>query len=316
MVYNPRKTKINIGEEENYASQAASMEEYWGIFQPVTRDDDYDLNERDGIRDSIESGGFDKMVQRHAFDMPLDWVNNWRHLFYVFGSHEEVEDDGVYTHTLTPLNESYHPSFTAEVVEKAGTNDVSRYLGTVVEEWSLDWSVGEQITSTLSVIARDVLPDTAEAGNSAEPSGALYYNFSHVKLEVDSTTVKHENGSLTLNKNVEAEPRVDAGDGDIKIKRPYTGKFEWTLTFSRKKDDRTIRTAWKTGDKVPVKLHVVRNAANDNLEIDLGMCTIKQVQTPIDTGNDTNREDITIQPEKNIQAVVQDLTSWGYDDWD
>jgi hypothetical protein len=306
-MYNPRRTVPSIGKESTYGTAASSLSKFWGLMQPLQPNDDYDFAEKEGIRDDIEIQGNEIMVQRHSFDIQIDWLANGQILEYVFGTNSE-SGSGDITHTILPLNNSYHDSFTLEVAEKGTTNDVNTYLGCTIDEFTLSWNKGEQVKATASIVAQDVDNGTTISGTSSEPASQEYFDWSHVKLSVNGSTVENESGSLTVSKNLESEPRVTDAPGTKLIARPSNGSMKYNLTFARKKLDAVIGTAWRTGSDNTLVL-LLQISATYYIQFTFTGVKFKTNQTDIDTGNTTNMENVTAVPTACAVEVV-DQSNW------
>jgi len=306
-MYNPRRTVPSIGKESTYGTTASSLSKFWGLIQPLQPNDDYDFAEKEGIRDSIEIQGNEIMVERHSFDIAIDWLANGQVLEYVFGTNSE-SGSGDITHTILPLNNSYHDSFSLEVAEKGTTNDVNMYKGCTVDEFSLSWNKGEQVKAVAKMIAQSVANGTTIVGTSSEPADQEYFDWSHVQLKINGSTVENESGSLTIIKNLEAEPRVTDAAGNKLIARPSNGSLKYSLTFARKKVDSVVGAAWRAGADNTVVL-LLKISATYYIQFSFTGVKIKTNQTDIDTGNTTNMENVTAVPTA-CAVEVMDQSSW------
>ena len=295
-LYASRKTVINIGNEAVASgTQAASLAKWWGGMQPLDRQFSNRLIKSEGIRDGIETESFVRGYKDIKFNLLLNrWQrNDW--LYYVFGQQSESGPaSGVYTHTLTPLNQPYHPSFSLEVAEKQTTNSAEIFLGGYADGLEIKWQRGGLITASIPAIFQDLVAPSSSITGSATNSAEAPFMGRHIEVTFDGSGMITNSGTIRIKKNALAEPVADSTAGAV-IAQPEVGEFEYEVELVRNKSDNVLTAAVNDAAEHDIIVKISRNATNDYVQFTINNMYADDRKAPIDLGSNVNIETIMLR---------------------
>lgn len=308
--YSPRKTKISLGKEANYGSAAGvTLDRYWGRIQPLPIEIKKLLLKKEGLRDNIEVEGFVDAGQEVKFPINVNNILRWDFLEYVFGQASNNLAGGYYTHSLTPLNQPYHPSVMLEVAETAktgGTDSVLSINGITVDTMDLNWAKGDFVKCKLGVIAQSASHGTTTNGTASAPS-VIESHFKHVTLSIGGQAYRTLSGTFSARKNLSADFVPDAS-ANGKIEQPKVGEFNYEIKIVVDKETSAHITAILAGSQTTAELDIDVDS-NHYARFSFAAVRYGGVTEQLDLGNNVVLEELSLIP-ANCSASVKDDTSW------
>lgn len=301
--YSPRRVRISAGEESTYGSAAGTLDIWLGLINPFEATKKNNLLKLEGLREGLEIPGYADNYESINFTLNINGFTSARFLKYTMGQ-VSTSGSGPYVHTITALNDAYHPSITIEVAKFGTTDKVKRYLGCVFGNTTIKWSKGEIVKATVDVIAKSIENDTTANGTATEPTDveSKIYSYRHATLKISGTEVVHREGTYSIKKEVTAEPRIDSSNVGY-ITRPYVGPIEHTLEFVVDLGAYDLDSL--TGyNSIEVKF---TNGSN-YLKV-TGDAKIEEIGEPIDLGNNIILQRVMAYM-KNVQIEAQEDDAW------
>lgn len=308
--YTPRKTKISFGKETTYGDPTGvTLNRYWGRIQPLPIEIRKLLLKKEGLRDNIEVEGYVDAGQEVKFPISINNVIRWYFLEYVFGQATNNIAGSYYTHSITPLNQPYHPSVMLEVSETAktgGTDSVLSANGITVDTMDLTWAKGDFIKCKLGIIAQSASHGTSTSGTATAPT-ATESHFKHITFQIGGEAYRTLSGTLSTKKNLSAEFVPDAS-AQGKIEQPKVGEFNYELKIIVDKEDASHIAAILAGNPTTAELDIDVDS-NHYARFSFTGVRYNGLTEQLDLGNNVILEEISLLP-TGCSASIKDDVSW------
>lgn len=282
MAYSGFDAFLQIGKESTYGVKPASVNQWVGIVQSFSPEEENNLQKEYGLgsRNYIQA-----KIGSKSFGGKFEFlVQNFKMFEYALGSvsyGSTADGNGMYTHTISEANDL--PSFTVQAGVLGSTNFVRDFVGCKVDSLTLTAEKEEALTCEVEFVAKNAIDGTT--GTPPVADTASYFSFyeGSVKLNgVQQDLV--EQFELEINNNLEGLYTL----GSQTITRLQEGNREYKLSVDLIFEDNSQYLLWKNGTEFDAELKFV---APDNRELVITLTGCKYDSNELEHG----AEDYVVQ---------------------
>jgi len=304
VVYTHEKTALLIGVESTYGTEVSTTTKV-GTIRSIAPNLSWAVSPVQGAGDGREVQSFVRtrfnarigiVVELHDFSIlrhavgPLSGDGSSGDPYII------TEADTVGTDTSTDIT-----PFSAEVGSEGSTEDVDTYTGCVIDNFTLDFVLGEPVVGSFEIITQKVTSSTSKTSYSPLTTKPFYFHSGTFKWGTTPSSVsKVRSVRITYRNNL-----IVYGDwGTPLIAQPEAGKREilWSATLVMTDSvASSLRDDFYGQSNSPVtapgsmpftsnnELHIVldegSSSGDKDATIQLDHCIIESISKPIDIGS-------------------------------
>lgn len=275
---------IKVGEESTYGTIASAMDVNNRIISASfqkTQEKERKTHLSQSGAGGFQNGHFEAFLTvGGSIDLPLLYEGSGILLKAALGAVTTtdlgVSEDPRYQHDYEPATDGGLPSLSIGLQRGTGSYEV--FKGCKVSTLSISGTAGEEITSSVEVLAQDA-NSRGTATTSNFGSGKQMFHYECGDLNYNSVDYKMKSFEFTLDNKLERRNVL----GDKKTLEPITNDIrEVTLTVTLELGDNLLYTAYLDGTQQDAKF-TLTNGEDDTCEILIRNCYITDYSDDINT---------------------------------